>query len=77
MRTISAIAEEILQTWKNPNIHAKPYLNAMLYLGTGKDSYGLDSATDIVLRFLCNASGFRGADARRLKAELKQAIGVK
>tara|TARA_B100000900_G_scaffold411327_1_gene430797 strand:- start:266 stop:412 length:147 start_codon:yes stop_codon:yes gene_type:complete len=39
-----------------------------------KDDYGMDSGEEIVLRFLCNATTWRGADARRVKAELKEMI---
>jgi hypothetical protein len=41
------------------------------------DSFMLDSALSIVSYFLANASGWRGEDARRIKAELKSMAGIK
>jgi hypothetical protein len=34
------------------------------------DAYYYDSASEIVARFLSNATSWRGEDARRIKAEL-------
>lgn len=76
-RLIHAIAHDILAAWTKPNYAAKPYLDAMLCLDSVNDTYGADSARDIVLRFLCNATSWRGEDARRLKAELKAALAGK
>lgn len=70
MRPIHAIAHEINRTWANVNYAAEPYLMAMFSLDSIDDSHYLDSGREIVARFLCNAGGFRGAEARRLKAEL-------
>jgi hypothetical protein len=41
------------------------------------EDYGADTGKSIVLYFLANAATWRGEDARRLKAELKQIAGVK
>ena len=49
-----------------------PYLEALLQIKTCNDVYGLETADDIVIRFLCNVQAWRGADARRIKAELNQ-----
>lgn len=70
-RPISAIASDILDAWPRPNYAAVPYLSAMRALGGIDDRYIHDSAREIVLRFLCNASAFRGDRARALKAELR------
>ena len=70
-RTISQIAAEIYADWRPINYAAEPYLRAMRELNTMQDSYGFDSAPDIVLRFLGNAKAWRGETARRLKAELR------
>ncbi len=70
-RLIKEIAQEIKEKWPKVHPWAKPYLNAMLTLETIQDHYWLDSAEDIVIRFLCNAQSFKGEDARRLKKELK------
>ncbi len=50
---------------------AVPYIVAMYDLTSITDSYGADSAQDIVLRFLCNAVTWRGETARRIKRELR------
>ncbi len=72
MREIHQIAREIRATWGNKaSPHALPYLSAMLALRTRHDTYGVDSADSIILYFLSNAQGWRGEDAKRLKAELK------
>lgn len=55
---------------------AVPYLEAMLTLDTTDPnaSYYYNKAGDIVRYFLANAKTFRGADAKRLKAELKSML---
>ena len=76
MRTIREIAYEIQQVWgEKVNYAAKPYLEALLNLDCDGNYY-LDSGKSCALYFLSNARSFRGDDARRLKAELKTAIGV-
>lgn len=73
-RPIHQIADEIISDWKKPYFGAVPYLNAMRYLGDKHDSYGLDSAKNVVLYFLANANTWRGETARRVKKELKEII---
>jgi len=73
-RPIYQIAEDIRKTWggmAKVNYAAKPYLEAMFSLNTIQDDYIMDSGEDIILRFLGNASSFRGEQAKALKAELK------
>ena len=70
-RTISAIAREIRNDWKNVYFGAKPYLDAMETLESVDDMYFLDHGWEIVARFLSNASTWKGETARRIKAELK------
>ena len=70
-RDLSVIAGDIRACWANPSVHAKPYLNAMSVLSSIRGRYYDDSAESVVLYFLSNASGWRGDDARRIKAELK------
>ncbi len=75
-RPIHVIAREIINVWSpvgnGVNFAAEPYLNAMLTLSDITEDYGLDSAQSILLYGLSNMSSFRGEDARRLKAELKE-----
>lgn len=73
-RSLSAIAREIRRTWPKVYFGAVPYLDAMGSLGDICDNYGEDSAKSIVLYFLSNASGWRGPDAKRIKAELKAMV---
>jgi len=73
-RLIFQIASEIQRTWPKPSPSAAPYLHAMFGLAHITDSYGADSARSVIAYFLSNASGWRGEDARRIKAELKDLL---
>lgn len=83
MRTICEIANEIYTSWVDKKGESKvwygavPYLQAMAMLETTEDMYFSDSAKDIVIYFLSNATTWRGEDARRIKAELKGMFGIK
>lgn len=52
------------------NYAAAPYLDAMSYLYTWESMFGADTAHEVVARFLCNASTWRGETARAVKKEL-------
>ncbi len=41
------------------------------------DNYGYDDARTILVYFLANAGTWRGPEARRIKAEIKQLAGIK
>ena len=72
-RALSAIAREALTcaTLKgNTKACAGAYLEPMTTLDTVHDMYGADSGRHIVMYALANLSGWRGDDARRIKAEL-------
>lgn len=71
IRPLYEIAKDIKKAWKNVYFGAVPYLQAMASLNGINDNYYQDSAKSIVLYFLSNASGFRGEQAKALKAELK------
>ena len=75
-RTFQKIARDIKSTWLNVYFGAVPYLEAMLKLDTIDPNamYHFYTAGDVVRYFLANAQTFRGADARRLKAELKSML---
>lgn len=75
-RTFQQIARDIKSTWMNVYFGAVPYLEALLTLdATDPEAlYGIETAGDITRHFLANAQTFRGADARRLKEELKTLI---
>lgn len=75
-RTFAEIAREIKQTWKNVYFGAEPYLQAMLVINSNDKHtpYMLETAEDIVIYFLANATYWRGKDAKRIKAELNSMI---
>lgn len=73
-RPLYQIANDIRSTWPTMYFAAKPYVNAMAELSRVEDYYYHDSGTEIVMRFLANAGGWRGDDARRIKAELKEVL---
>lgn len=77
VRNICDIAKEISKVWKNVYFGAVPYLQAMKQIKTINDNYGFDSARDIINYFLCNATYWRGEDARRIKKELKELLNQK
>ena len=55
---------------------AKPYVDALITINSSDKaaSYICEDAESLVLYFLANATTWRGADARRIKAELKSMI---
>ena len=65
------VTKDITENWKNVNIDALPYLQAMYKINTINDSYVFESGKDIVLYFLENAKYWRGLKAKELKQELK------
>lgn len=71
VRPLYVIAREIRATWPKVWFGAVPYLEAMESLDTINDSFGYDSARDIVIYFLSNAKYWKGADAKRIKDELR------
>jgi hypothetical protein len=71
VRRLATIAADIRKTWAKPYFGAVPYIAAMASLASVRDIYGMDSGESIVRYFLANAGTWRGADARRIKAELK------
>ena len=73
-RQLYEIAREIRKTWTKVSPYAEPYLEAMQSLNSINDNYYFDSGKSIVLYFLSNANTWRGEDARRIKAELKEML---
>lgn len=73
MRPLHTIAHEVFDKWgEKVYFGARPYLEAMLELNTISDNYMADSGESVVLYAMSNMANFRGEDARRLKAELKE-----
>ena len=73
-RSIATIAKEIKSDWKNVYFGARPYLDAMHQIHNINDCFGLDDANSIVRYFLANAQTWKGENARRIKAELKDML---
>jgi hypothetical protein len=73
--TISQLAAIVRANWK-PKVYfgAVPYLDAMFSLERITDTYGCDSAREIVTYFVCNAQTWRGDVARAVKAELNRRV---
>ncbi len=76
-KDISGLARIIRADWKKVNYAAVPYLEAMRTIGKISDAYGHDSGREIILRFLGNASTWRGETAKAVKAELKKRLAAK
>jgi hypothetical protein len=76
-RPIHEIAREIRKDWTNPYFGAVPYIDAMRSLSDPSDRYGCDSAKEVVIYFLANATAWRGDTARRVKKELKGMFGLR
>lgn len=76
MRTFSEVAREIRAKWSKPYFGAVPYLDALEQVHTSDKNapYMVEQVKDIVPYLLCNMATFRGADAKRLKSELKEMI---
>lgn len=74
VRNINVIAREVLADWKKPSPYALPYIKAMLALQSIDDTYLFEGGRSVVLYFLSNAGSWRGATARRVKAELNAAL---
>lgn len=74
MRTLKEIAREIKKDWVRISPYALPYVEAMETLKSIHENYYMDTAGDVVMRFLCNAQGWRGDVAKRVKAELKSML---
>ena len=73
-RPLHEIALDVRKCWATISYAAHPYLEVMASLSAVTDRYGHDDAEGIVLRFLGNARGWRGPDARRIKAELRELL---
>lgn len=79
LRPLYEVVREVAETWKATSksgiyFGAKPYLKALSlpHITDENSQYGAETAGDMVPYLLGNMQTFRGADARRLKAELKQ-----
>jgi hypothetical protein len=73
-RPLHKISDEIARRWPEPSYNARPYIYAMRHLNLITDTYASETARSIVQLFLSNAGSWRGEDARRIKAELREML---
>ena len=73
-RPLYEIALDIHRNWPNMHFAAIPYYQALCRLDGIHDRFMFDSAGNLVNYFLANASTWRGAEARRIKLELKSML---
>lgn len=75
-RTFAEIVNEIRQVWTKPYFGAEPYLDALAQVHSSDKNapYLFETAKDLVPYLLANMTSFRGEDAKRIKAELKEMI---
>ena len=76
-RPLYEVAREIRKDWQKVYFGAVPYLQTMATMDKATDPYGMDSGESIVIYFLGNANSWRGETAKRIKAELKDMVGIK
>lgn len=77
-RSISSVALDIKVTWRpsryfHARLIAEPDIVAMLALDTIDEPL----AREVITSFLSHAGSWHGPEARRLKDELKEIIGIK
>lgn len=70
-RSLSEIAKEIEENWRNIPENVVPYIKAMKNLRTITESYYAEDGKNIVSQFLANSAKWKGAVASRVKTELK------
>ena len=75
--SICAIARIIKSDWQKVYFGAVPYLNAMYSVENMNDTYGCEDGRTQVIYFLSNASTWRGATAKVVKAELNRRLKIK
>lgn len=82
-RPIDVIAYEIIEDWNENSVKGipntvKPFLNAMTQLNSIEDSYGYDSAEEIIKLFIINASRFyKTQNSKKYLDELKKIVNWK
>jgi hypothetical protein len=80
--SISGIIRLMRKDWKATSkkgiyFGAVPYLDALGTLESLSESYGMDTGKGMVPYLLSNATTYRGAQAKAIKAELKKRAGIK
>ena len=68
---VKALAQEITRTWTKVSPYAEQQLFMMLH---PEYIMGGDRVEHVVASFLANAQGWRGDDAKRIKAQLKKLL---
>lgn len=72
--TPAQFAAVIRADWKKPFFGSVPYIEAMADLPTWESRYICDSAKEIVVTFLSNASGWRGPVAKAAKKAMNDRL---
>lgn len=76
-RTLDELGNLMRRSWSRDgqvSPAAKPYLDALVSLQTMDDSYGADSASNIITYLLGNSTGWKGETAKFVKNELKRRL---
>lgn len=76
--SIASLAKIVRRDW-GMKVHysARPYLDAMFGMEKLDDNTGADDGRGVVLRFLGNATTWRGPVAKAVKAELNRRLKAK
>ena len=75
--SICAIARIIKSDWQKVYFGAVPYLSAMFSVENMNDTFGCEDGRTQVIYFLSNASTWRGATAKIVKAELNRRLKIR
>lgn len=73
-RSIKEIAADIRMHWRPLHGSAEEYVAAMEKLDKVTDRYGADTAETVLTYFQNAAATWKGADAGRIKSEIKSIL---
>jgi hypothetical protein len=71
------VQKAIRRNMANLGYAAKPYAQAILQMDAPTANYGLDDGKGICCYFLGNVQGWRGDEARQVKASIKKLAGIR
>jgi len=74
--TMAQLAAIVRANWFKISDGGRMYLSAMGQLGDIAEAYYADPGTEVVARFLCNATTWTGPVARQVKKELNRRLNV-
>lgn len=73
-KAIHEIAKLAFDDWRPMSRDARPYASAMMACARVTDTYGCETAHDMVAYFLANAAGWKGDVAREAKRYLSSLL---